>query len=288
MCECSCGGSKIVSQRALLLNKTRSCGCLRKSERPNRRKPIEDLSNRKINQWQVLHPDTDRLGYYICECDCGTRESVSAVQLDNRRAKCCSRCSAVARVQSSRGPRPHTHVHGYASRYADARQRLTYISWRDMLRRVDTGESRLEDGSPTDVDPAFRQIKNLVAAVGLRPSREYTLNRISNARGYWPDNLEWADKKTQAVNRTTTVFIDIWRKRFPKSDWQQHLGFNRRELATLLQSHPQRGDLTRLVLDTASHLVQKPIDADGMKQLDEFVDELMQLSESRTIPTEEV
>lgn len=45
--------------------------------------------------------------------------------------------------------------------------------------------------------------------VGERPSEEHTLDRISNEKGYEPDNVRWATKHEQAMNKGNTIRV-IW------------------------------------------------------------------------------
>lgn len=50
---------------------------------------------------------------------------------------------------------------------------------------------------------------NFINDVGLRPSKEYSLDRIDVDKGYHKENVRWADAKTQAQNKRNGIFISF-------------------------------------------------------------------------------
>ena len=48
---------------------------------------------------------------------------------------------------------------------------------------------------------------NFINDVGLRPSKEYSLDRIDVNKGYNKENVRWADAKTQAQNKRNGIFV---------------------------------------------------------------------------------
>lgn len=71
LCECDCGGSKIVPRAALMNGNTSSCGC--------KNYEIDDLSGRRFGKLTVIkhdHTDTKGRTYWLCECDCSEHNRV--------------------------------------------------------------------------------------------------------------------------------------------------------------------------------------------------------------------
>lgn len=48
---------------------------------------------------------------------------------------------------------------------------------------------------------------NFISDVGLRPNKSYTLDRINVNKGYSPENVRWADAKTQAQNKRNNISV---------------------------------------------------------------------------------
>jgi len=47
--------------------------------------------------------------------------------------------------------------------------------------------------------------ERFLAHIGTRPGPDLSIDRIDNSKGYWPGNVRWADKQTQANNRRRQV-----------------------------------------------------------------------------------
>ena len=75
-CECVCGTIKDVNIYNLINNKTKDCGCGRKSNlaKAKRKHTVESLKNRKFGKLTVIaEAERDKYGKikYLCKCDCG-------------------------------------------------------------------------------------------------------------------------------------------------------------------------------------------------------------------------
>lgn len=84
------------------------------------------------------------------------------------------------------------------------------------------------------------------AAVGPKPGKKYSIERIDNNRGYEHGNVRWATMKEQARNKRTNFFIEIdgekklageWAKESPVSArmiaWRVKNGWDPRDAITI-------------------------------------------------------
>lgn len=85
------------------------------------------------------------------------------------------------------------------------------LIWQGIKKRCKNGYTYLDDKF-SDFDVFFKE-------VGERPSKEYSIDRINNKKGYEPGNIRWANKKEQAINRSTTILLTVDDKTMCKSDW---------------------------------------------------------------------
>jgi hypothetical protein len=53
----------------------------------------------------------------------------------------------------------------------------------------------------------WNNFENFIEDMGLIP-KNMTLDRIDNTKGYYKENCRWADKKTQHLNRRTTIIVE--------------------------------------------------------------------------------
>lgn len=85
LCQCSCGKIKEVNGRTLRNGTSKSCG------------HRESLVGKIFGNWLVLEKDERKSGghygtYYICQCKCGSVESVRATSLKTGKSRGCRKC----------------------------------------------------------------------------------------------------------------------------------------------------------------------------------------------------
>lgn len=64
---------------------------------------------------------------------------------------------------------------------------------------------------------------NFIADMGVRPGKEFSLERIDNNGNYAPENCRWATDTEQAENRRTTKLITIGGKTQSLKAWCRQL-----------------------------------------------------------------
>ena len=58
-----------------------------------------------------------------------------------------------------------------------------------------------------ELHPSFEKFPNFLEIMGPRPEPSWSIDRIDPLGPYFPDNVRWASKTTQARNRTNTVYL---------------------------------------------------------------------------------
>lgn len=96
--------------------------------------------------------------------------------------------------------------------------RSTYNCWRNMKGRRATQGAK--------IDPAFEEFVDFLECMGPRPGKAFTVDRLDPTDPeYGPGKVRWADKKTQAVNKTNTIMLtDETGKELPLVEWAKLKG----------------------------------------------------------------
>jgi hypothetical protein len=70
---------------------------------------------------------------------------------------------------------------------------------------------------------AWRKFEKFYDDMGDPPSRQHTLDRINNNRGYSPSNCRWATRKQQSRNTSANTWVEFGGKRMTWVEWAEHL-----------------------------------------------------------------
>jgi hypothetical protein len=130
---------------------------------------------------------------WLCQCDCGKIRIVNTAVLRNGEITRCNICS-----NRSRYTNRHTY-HGYS-------KSAEYKIWQGMHNRCRNPKAinyERYGGRGITVAPQWSNFVNFINDVGPRPHPSFLLDRINNNKGYFPDNVRWADPNTSSKNKRT-------------------------------------------------------------------------------------
>jgi hypothetical protein len=67
---------------------------------------------------------------------------------------------------------------------------------------------------------------DFLADMGMKPTREHTIDRIDSSGNYEPGNCRWATKIEQSRNTASVRLVTLSGKTLPISSWAQQLGLS--------------------------------------------------------------
>ena len=177
-----------------------------------------DLTGQVFNRLTVLFraEDTTKDGQrcWYCKCQCGQEKSIREKNLKRGLTQSCG-CLKKERT-------------GDANRRHGLTGTPEHVSWVLMKRRCyNQHEPKYPyyGGRGITVCDRWREsFENFYADMGKKPSPHHTLERLRNFEGYFPGNVIWADKKTQARNTRRNHLITIGSVTKPMAAWAEEKG----------------------------------------------------------------
>lgn len=136
-----------------------------------------------------------------CRCVCA-KELV--VRGSNLRAGTSKSCGCLLKEVAAAQVAALNTTHGM-------RHSRTYTTWHSLRTRCNNPKNAAfanYGGRGITVCARWSKFENFLADMGERPEG-LSLERRDNDLGYSPDNCYWATRKEQAVNRRTSVFVEI-------------------------------------------------------------------------------
>ncbi len=114
--------------------------------------------------------------------------------------------------------------HGHSRRGKRAKE---YMIWASMLARCENQKDKRFDkygGRGITVCSAWHDFAQFIADVGLKPSPEYSLDRINNDGNYEPSNCRWATRLEQANNSSRNHKLTLGQCSKTISEWSRETG----------------------------------------------------------------
>lgn len=133
-----------------------------------------------------------------CKCDCGNYTVVAATSLSQGKTKS---CGCLMKEKASEIGKVSNLKHGQNRRRAVSAE---YTAWRSMISRCYNPKATSYDiygGRGVTVCSRWRDsFECFYADMGMKPSPEYSLDRIDPNGIYEPKNCRWATKTEQSRN----------------------------------------------------------------------------------------
>lgn len=211
LCQCKCGGSKIVAADKLIGGETKSCGCLvtkLKDEYTGRIKVGDVFEHLTVIDIPAEHR-SGRARNVICKCDCGTERFVA--NSSNLLSGSTKSCGCRRRTKKT------------AEEYA-LEEKLHGMK----QRCYNPNFPGFQYWGGKGITVCDEWMNDTLAFIKWALANGYklgdTIDRIDNSKGYSPDNCRFTDMKTQQNNKTNNVLITVDGVTRNLSQWADHIG----------------------------------------------------------------
>lgn len=161
-----------------------------------------------------------RAALWNCLCICGNHVIRSGWSLRSGESQS---CGCIRRKEMSKRFKKHGHATGYSPEYR---------AWHHMKERCyNEKDKRYHDYGGRGIsvcDRWMESFENFLSDMGLRPSKEHSLDRYPNNDGnYELLNCRWATRLQQMNGRRNTVFIEYEGNKYSITDLAAKLGRTR-------------------------------------------------------------
>lgn len=163
---------------------------------------LKDLTGMKFGRLTVIErAENDKLGKarWLCKCDCGNETVVGGAFLRLGQSTSCGCLRKETGNHRTHGMKGTSVYHSWCA----MKQRCLNPNTKKFKRYGGRGITIYPDW----VDD-FQAFYDYVSKLEHFGKEGYTLDRIDNNGNYEPNNLRWADNKTQARNRRSNIIVE--------------------------------------------------------------------------------
>jgi hypothetical protein len=165
----------------------------------------------KFGAWEVLnlwrHPKTNRAMANV-ECRCGLIASKELQQLTGKRGS--RQCGKCPRIRGGDCYSPEYKVWNAARNRCHNPKAQAYGNY---------GERGI-----VMCERWRLSFRDFLEDMGVRPSKDHSLDRIDNNGNYEPENCQWTTRKKQAQNRRSTKLLTLNDVTLSVGDWEKRKG----------------------------------------------------------------
>lgn len=197
-------------------------------------KPKRDLTGKKFGRLSVIAPigkDAFRRTIWKLCCSCGKIVKVQVGDLTSGRTNSCG-CLKIEKLIR--------RVKKHGESVDNTRQgSIEYVAWKAMHQRcskINKSKKKNYWNRGIRVCKRWSQFQNFLTDMGRRPSKNHSIDRINNNKGYFPSNCRWATLEEQSFNKQNSVFVNYANKKISIMELSKIVDIN---YATLLYRYHQ-------------------------------------------------
>lgn len=188
----------------------------------------KDISGEIFGRLTVLRflGSVNKRAVWECACACGNTVKVPGTAL---RSGNTASCGCIGREKTAKRNATHGFTRG--------EHRAMYAAWNTTKQRCTNPNNRdwrYYGGRGITLCERWHSFENFFADMGAKP-QGYTLERIDNDKGYYPENCRWATRKEQANNQRRSLRITYREMTKTLAEWSELTGIRYHTLKARLQ-----------------------------------------------------
>jgi hypothetical protein len=160
---------------------------------------------------------------FLCRCECGTKQPVTAQSLVNGRS---ASCGCLKNELASKRATKHGHSKGGV-------RSPEHSAWHSILQRCHNQKNkRFSEWGGHGIKVCDRWqgesgFANFLADMGKRPSKRHSIDRFPDNNGdYQPGNCRWATMKEQCNNKRNNHLVTFRGKTQTMTQWSEETGIS--------------------------------------------------------------
>lgn len=182
---------------------------------------IIDISGQNFGRLNVIsYAGLDKRNDAIwnCVCECGTNKVIAGRSLREGSTKS---CGCFQMEIAAKQVRELLTTHGKSG----SKIHKAWLAMRERCTNPNSKNYKNYGGRGISVcDSWLNSFESFFKDMGDIPSKEYSLDRIDNDKGYCKENCKWSTRIEQARNTRHNVYIEYNGKTQTISAWSEELG----------------------------------------------------------------
>lgn len=117
---------------------------------------------------------------------------------------------------------------------------ISFHSWKSMLARCsdkNRADYKYYGGRGITVCKKWLTFAGFLEDMGSKPSKQHSIDRKDNSKGYFKENCRWATRSQQMRNIKTNRWIEVFGRRMVVSDWIREIGMDSRAFYAKVSKH---------------------------------------------------